>query len=219
MQKLYIVLLLFTAFFASAEPISTKETKLPEFFKTDVKSVPFNNLSIFYDQNMAKRKLEDIENKLIIVHFWASWNMPSLNELIALNKLQKDFRKKALLVFAISEDFKGIEAIDTYFSKHKLDYLDIYLDKKHKIYESLNINHLPVSYIFDFNGNLLGQSTPGETINWQDEDLRNYLEEKVSKFQLLPPEYKKTRDKYEPPKQTDEKIPPIKKVKQSIFIN
>ena len=219
MQKLYIVLLLFTSFFASAEPISTKETKLPEFFKTDVKSVPFNNLSIFYDQNMAKRKLEDIENKLIIVHFWASWNMPSLNELIALNKLQKDFRKKALLVFAISEDFKGIEAIDTYFSKHKLDYLDIYLDKKHKIYESLNINHLPVSYIFDFNGNLLGQSTPGETINWQDEDLRNYLEEKVSKFQLLPPEYKKTRDKYEPPKQTDEKIPPIKKVKQSIFIN
>jgi len=202
MNKVYLIFLLFFPFFSLAE--EKKSLQLPEFFEAPQNSIALNGVSIFYDQMMNKKKLEDIENKIIIVHFWATWNMACLNELIALNNLQREFRKKALLIIAISEDFKGAEAIDDYFSKHKIDYLDIYLDKKHKIYDALNINYLPASYIFDFNGKLIAASKPSAVVDWQNEDLKNYLEEKTSKYQLLPPEYKKTRDKYELSKQDEE---------------
>ena len=78
--------------------------------------------------------------------------------------MQKEFRKKALQVIVISEDYKGIEAVDTYFTKHKIDYLDIFLDKKGKIYQGLMLNHLPVSYLIDFNGKVVARSIPGKVI-------------------------------------------------------
>ena len=168
---------------------------------------------------------ENYDNRFIIVHFWASWCMECQGELLALNKLQKEFRKKALLVFAISEDFKGIGAIDEYFTKHQIDYLDLYSDKKSKIYQSLNVNHLPVSYLVDFDGKVIAQSIPGSIVDWNNEELKEYLEAKVSKYQLLPPEFKKSRDKYEPPKQAvenktlDQKNKETKKNKSHLFIN
>jgi len=148
--------------------------------------------------------------------------MDCTGELIALNNLQKDFRKKALLVLTISEDFKNVEAIDKFFIKYKIDYLDIYFDKKNKIYESLGIHHLPASYLLDFNGNIIARSIPGIPVNWEDPELKRYLDEKTTAIQLLPPEFKKLRDKYEPPKEVKTKAQQKKKTKskkEEIFIN
>lgn len=214
--KLLIILTLFLSSFAHAEAKIIAPTIPSEFFELVKKPITLSINSIFYNQKMEKTSLENFDNRFIIVHFWASWCMDCNIELIALNNLQKEFRKKALLVVAISEDFKGIEAIDSYFTKYKLEYLDIYLDKKSKIYQSLMINHLPATYLIDSNGKVIARSIPGKKIDWNDQAIKDYLEEKVSKYQLLPPEFKKIRDKYEAPKQ-EKKVKNIQKNK--LFIN
>lgn len=227
LQKKSIVLLLILFFFglsAWADQVSdspAKPSELPKkYFEliNDIK-FPLSGQSIFYNQIFEKRALEQFENRFIIVHFWATWCMECLGELMALNELQMNFRKKALTVIAISEDFKSPEAIDQFFTKNKIDYLDIYIDKKNKIYQSLNINHLPATYLMDFNGNIIASSKPNIIVNWSDPDLIRFLEDKVSHIQLLPPEYKQLRDVYEKPKQEDI-VNPKKETKRSkIFIN
>ncbi len=232
MGKVYsnwlIILILFLSSFSCAQEAIKKDQKivtLPPFLQEITKPIGLSTTSVFYNQLDEKKSLENYDNRFIIVHFWASWCMECQGELLALNKLQKEFRKKALLVFAISEDFKGIGAIDEYFTKHQIDYLDLYSDKKSKIYQSLNVNHLPVSYLVDFDGKVIAQSIPGTIVDWNNEELREYLEAKVSKYQLLPPEFKKSRDKYEPPKQAvenktlDQKNKETKKNKSNLFIN
>ncbi len=220
-----IILILFLSSYAHTEETTKKIPKavtLPSFLQEVTKPIGLSATSVFYNQLDEKKSLENFDNRFIIVHFWASWCMECQNELLVLNKLQKEFRKKALLIFAISEDFKGIGAVDEYFTKHQIDYLDIYIDKKSKIYQSLNVNHLPVSYLIDFDGKVIAQSNPGTIIDWNDEELKEFLEAKVSKYQLLPPEFKKPRDKYESPKKPElpNKITKQdKKNKSNLFIN
>lgn len=229
MTKIYnnyiILLVLFFSHFALADQVSTKPAKptaLPSFFESSNLPTSLSLKSVFYTQTMEKREFDNFENRFIIIHFWASWCMECKNELIALNRLQKEFHKKALTVIAISEDFKGPTSLDEYFTKNKIDYLDIYIDKKNKIYQSLNINHLPATYLMDFNGNIIAQSKAAIPINWADEDLIKFLDEKVIDHQLLPPEFKQIRDRYEEPKpntitsKTKEKV---KDTKSKIFIN
>ena len=194
MVKLYrnccFFLVVFFSFHSFSDQVSDKpvvKLNLPSFFKALDDSITLNNRSVFYNQQMETRMLESFDNRFIIVHFWASWCIECRDELIALNKLQKDFRKKALLVIAISEDFKPAKDLDEFFTKHKIEYLDIYLDKGNKIYRDLAINYLPVTYLMDFNGNIIAQSKQGVVINWDDPDLIKFLDWKVNDYQLLPP--------------------------------
>lgn len=224
MRIIYIIFTLFLSFSALALPEqeSVVESKiqespsLPSFLKEVSPSLSTFNNSVFYNQLMEKKSLENYDSRFIILHFWATWCMECQNELIAINKLQKEFRKKSLLVIAISEDFKEVSAIDEYFTKHKIDFLDIYLDKKNDIYRNLNINHLPASYLIDFNGDVIAKSSAGVWVDWGDEDLKKYLEFKVSKHQLLPPEFKSERELYQAPKEIKKEV---KEQKQDKEIN
>lgn len=204
----------------SKEDIAESSILLPSFLQEVNSPIALSEDSIFYNQRLEKKTLENFDNRFIIVHFWASWCMDCHSELIALNKLQKDFRKKALSVVVISEDFKGLDTIDQFFTKHKIDYLDIYIDKKNSVYKALKIQHLPASYLIDFNGKVIASSIPGVVVDWHDEDLRKFLDDKVSAYQLLPPEYKSIREKYEPViEEVKEVIKPKKQEKSKIFIN
>lgn len=229
MKGLYLacifILTNFCAALAQSEQtknIPIKLSNLSQYFEASTLPSSVINSSIFYNQSHEKRSFENFDRRFIIVHFWASWCMECKRELSALNKLQKDFRKKALLVLAISEDFKPVKDIDDFYAKNKIDYLDIYIDKKRHIYETLNINHLPASFLFDIDGNLIAQSKPRNEVDWQDEDLLKFINENIAKIPLLPPEYKLERDKFEAPKEEVKKT--ISKTQttnnqKKIFIN
>lgn len=220
--KLLFISVLFLSSIISAEEnivdesINTKN--IPSSLQKISSPISLSVDSIFYNHKMEKRSLENFDNRFIILHFWASWCMNCQSELIALNKLQKEFRKKALTVIVISEDFRGISAIDSFFAKHQIDYLDIYLDKKNTIYNKLKVNHLPVSYLIDFDERIIARSQPGIPVDWDNEELKEFLEYKVSKHQLLPPEFKTTREPYIPPKTIIE-APAAPKLKSKLLIN
>jgi peroxiredoxin len=228
MSKVYIKLFIILMFFFSrlslaAEKIDS-DIDLPDAFELIKTPVNLPLSSVFYNQKEEKVSLENFDNRFIIVHFWASWSMDCEIELVALNNLQKEFRKKALLVLAISEDFKAVDTVDRYFTKHKIDYLDIYMDKKSRVYNKLMINHLPATYLIDFNGKVIARSKPNKVVNWNDQDIKDYLEEKVSQYNLLPPEYKNTREEYKELKKMNKGIKKNKKdvkvmKKNKLFIN
>lgn len=222
-KRIIVILVFFISSGVYADQVSEQPAQLPEFFEKINEPISLSSASVFYNQDYEKRTLDAFENRFIIVHFWASWCMECKEELVLLDKLQKFFRKKSLLVITISEDFKGAKAVDEYFTKNKIEYLDIYLDKGSKLYQSLGVNFLPISYLIDFDGRVVASSKPGVTVNWDDATLVKYLDEKVRSYQLLPPEFKRMRDKYEEPKEDKEKKSK-KETKQvtkkpSIFIN
>lgn len=209
--RLYIKLALLIVLFFGSSGFAQTNMDIPPGFERIEEQPNLSINSIFFNQNMEKLIPENIDNRFFIIHFWSTWCMECVAEMIELEKLQKEFRKKPLMIIAASEDFKGIDTIDAFYKKHKIEYLDIYLDKKSKLFQGLMLNHLPVTYLIDFNGKVIARSTPGTPVDWNDAKLKEYFEEKLSKYQLLPPEYKKPRDEYIKPDPKGGKIPEPKK--------
>ena len=211
-KGLYSKLLIFLLVFSNISVASNLPPYLQEYFEEVKKQDHALLIKNFYTQNNQATNLDNFDNRFIVLHFWASWCMDCSIEIAKLNLLQKEFRKKSLLVIAVSEDYKDVSEIDKYFIKNKIDYLDIYIDKKNDIYQYLMLNNLPTSYLIDFNGNMIAKSKPGKKIDWTSDDMLDYFEEKVSKLQLLPPEYKKEREKFvEPEVKAETKKKKVKK--------
>lgn len=217
MKRLYLNLLIMLFFFSNNVYGGSIPLELSQYFDEVTKQDHALINANFYTQNQIATSLDNFDNRFIILHFWASWCMDCSIELKELDALQKEFRKKSLLVIAITEDYKDLEEVDKYYKKHEVEYLDIYLDKKNALYQHLMLNNLPVSYLIDFNGNIIAKSKVGKKIDWTSEAMLDFLESKVSKLQLLPPEFKKQREKYEPVKDKKDDKEKKKKIKKEDF--
>lgn len=128
----------------------------------------------FIDSDGNKRKFEEFEGNVLLVHFWATWCGQCVSEMVDLNRLQKEFKKLPFKVITISEDFKGIKIVQQFFEHHGINNLDIYLDQKTALFNEFKIIGLPTTIIFDheynqimrFNGPVKWQSKKEELLKY-----------------------------------------------------
>lgn len=130
--------------------------------------VPFLDL-----QDNKELLLENFEQKVILIYFWATWCTDCNNSMIELNKIAREMRKEPLKIITISEDFKDYSVIEEFFKKKKLDNLQIYIDKKGKLFNSMNLKNMPSSIIIDKKGNIIYKIIG--TIDFQSENFKNIL--------------------------------------------
>ncbi|MFK8040063.1 MAG: TlpA disulfide reductase family protein [Rickettsiaceae bacterium] len=127
----------------------------------------------FFDIDHNRHFLEQFDDKTILLSFWASWCSSCLSEINNLDNLQKDFRKLPFQVIAISEDFKDVEIVKSYFQHHDIKYLRIYYDYKNALFKSFSVAGLPTSFLINTNGKIVEIFT-GNT-NWNDDDIREII--------------------------------------------
>ncbi|MBN9543337.1 MAG: TlpA family protein disulfide reductase [Alphaproteobacteria bacterium] len=128
----------------------------------------------FLNADNKKINLEAFENNVILIHFWATWCAPCTTEMQVIDKLQKDYRKRPFKVLALSEDYKGIEAVKSFYKKHDIKYLDEFIDDKNAIFKDMMIPSLPFSVLIDKSGNIV--ETYKGAVNWNDEEIRTTIE-------------------------------------------
>lgn len=105
------------------------------------------------------------ENKLIILDFWASWCGPCRHEAKNLDRIYKKFHAKGLEICSLSIDEykdKWLKALD----EDKYPWINLREtpfkeDAPSKFY---NVNAIPAIFIFNSNGDLLGQNVRGEDL-------------------------------------------------------
>ncbi|WP_347938717.1 TlpA disulfide reductase family protein [Rickettsia oklahomensis] len=134
-------------------------------------SVPDN--VIFFDEENNQYSLDQFEGKTILLVFWATWSASCVNEIPALDMLQKDFRNLPFAVIPISDDYQDIKVIKEYFKSYKIRYLPIYYDYRNQLFKALSIVSRPTSILIDPNGKIV-TSFVGNT-NWYDEKTRETI--------------------------------------------
>jgi len=149
-----------------------------------VASVPVPETE-FYDEIGKPHTFEEFYGRPLVVNFWATWCTPCVQEMPDIAQLQKDYKRTNLKVLAISEDFKGADAVREFYKTNQLTNLGLYIDKHNALFNELQIVALPTSYIVDSKGKIVAKLMG--SIDWEDKKLHKMLD-KLTDGKEYPPE-------------------------------
>jgi thiol-disulfide isomerase/thioredoxin len=140
---------------------------------TVVEAIPFRNLT-YNDAEGKPHKLKNDLGKLTIVHFWATWCVPCIEELPMLDAFEKKYKDQGIKVVSISEDgAKKMKAVQDFFTKHKAETLTPYVDIDTKAFRETQTRGLPTTYFIDPSG--LKIAVAEGPVNWQSKEVEAFV--------------------------------------------
>ncbi len=95
--------------------------------------------------------LSDFRGKIVMVHFWATWCPPCVEELPTLAKLYGVLEGKDFEMLAVSVDEGGAEAVTAFMHRNNLN-LPVLLDSDHAVSSKYGTFKFPETYILDREG-------------------------------------------------------------------
>jgi thiol-disulfide isomerase/thioredoxin len=101
-------------------------------------------------------QLADFRGHTVLVNLWATWCVPCVEEMPALDRLQAKLGGN-LIILAISEDRRGAEVVDPFLAQHGIKNLGIYLDPKSVATNEFGVQGLPTSFLIDREGMIRGK--------------------------------------------------------------
>lgn len=136
--------------------------ELPPIGGTVRNFTPFDPLRpapevVFGDGDGGEVRLADFRGKVVLVNLWATWCVPCVAEMPALDRLQGALGPDGLEVVAISQDRDGAPAVIRFYEKYDFGNLGVYVDPTGRMAAALKVGVLPTSLIVDREGRLVGE--------------------------------------------------------------
>ncbi|MEI6514385.1 MAG: TlpA disulfide reductase family protein [bacterium] len=133
--------------------------------------------------NLAKFKLDgavpDLAGKVVLVDFWASWCGPCKTSFPSLEKLQKLYGERGLVVLAVNQD-KTDKAMRTFLTDHPATF-PIVRDTQNQLIAEADVSSMPASFLVDREGKIrhLHKGFHGEkTLAEYEQEIGVLLQEK-----------------------------------------
>lgn len=115
-----------------------------DFARIDASMPRHAPLLSYRDETGAPQKKEVKGGKLTIVHFWATWCIPCVEELPEVDAAQAAYAEKGLTIIPLSLDFQMQKAKDFLIEK-KLTHLPVYLDNGNSTFQAAKLKGLPAT--------------------------------------------------------------------------
>ncbi|MEQ8249584.1 MAG: TlpA disulfide reductase family protein [Alphaproteobacteria bacterium] len=121
--------------------------------------------------------LSFFRGKVVLLNFWATWCAPCIEELPALDRLQERLGDDAFEIVAPSIDEDDIAVPASFVTRLGLKDLNVYQDSTGEAQNAFPLYGLPVSYLIDHEGLVLGYVVG--VVKWDSRTavkfLRHYL--------------------------------------------
>lgn len=186
-QRLALIALL-TAIVVGAAYIASQKSQLPgtlkalavgELVRFEIFDQPLPApATSFADRAGNSVNLASFPGQVVLANFWATWCVPCVVEMPALNRLQQRLGSDKFKVITISLDRRGFEVIEPFFAEHRLDALEAYLDHSNKLSLEVGATGLPTTVLIGADGRWLGRYV-GDA-NWDSEAVVRLLEAAIA---------------------------------------
>lgn len=125
-----------------------------------------------YTLDGRKVSLKEYRGMAVFLHFWATWCKPCKEEMPTIEKMYREFNDKKLIVLIVSIDKGGEDMVRAYTLEFTFPVL---LAKSGDINDNYWSWGIPVSYIIDRNGWIIGRAMGPK--NWDDDALKTLIKE------------------------------------------
>lgn len=130
------------------------------------------------DMKAGERSLADFKGQAVLLNLWATWCVPCLKELPTLDKLEKDWGEKGLVVLPLSLDSKPYAEVRKFLDERKLELPHLAIEKG-EVAGKLKWNALPMTFLIGREGKIIGHYA-GAT-DWTDAKHVPYLEKALKR--------------------------------------
>lgn len=113
-------------------------------------------------------QLSDFKGKVVFLNFWATWCVPCLQEMPAMDRLNKKMAGKAFKMLVVNQA-ESQEKIEAFLARRKFKFsFEILLDRLGEIGGTYGVDRLPLSYIIDQNGFVIRRAVGAR--EWDSQD-------------------------------------------------
>jgi peroxiredoxin len=99
--------------------------------------------------------LRDLQGKVVLVNFWATWCPPCRKEMPDLQALYDKYKDQGFVVLAISDEETA--KVGPFIAERKITY-PVLLDPGRKVNDAFVVEGIPKSFVYDRSGKLVAQS-------------------------------------------------------------
>lgn len=103
----------------------------------------------FLDSNGAEHKIGEFAGLGAVVNFWATWCPPCVAELPALARMARIVQAEGIAVLPLSVDRGGAAKVQSYFSEHGIEGLQVLVDPHGAASRSLGVHGVPTTILVD----------------------------------------------------------------------
>ena len=148
--------------------------ELPDVKNLVVHKIPkiYDNV-IFLDDADGEINIQNLDNKLIILNFWATWCEPCKEEMPSLNRLQANQKLENVKIYPINIGKENLNKIKSFFSELNIDNLEPYFDNPSTLAKTFSLRGLPTTILLNSKGEELARIIG--SINFDDENFINWL--------------------------------------------
>lgn len=102
-------------------------------------------------------QLGDFKGRPMLINFWATWCVPCVSEMPALEALAVERADTPLVIMAVSVDRKGESVVAPFVRRLQLAKLPIFLDPEAKAITAFGSDALPTTVLIDRRGREIGR--------------------------------------------------------------
>jgi peroxiredoxin len=99
--------------------------------------------------------LRDLNGKVVLVNFWATWCPPCRKEMPDLEALYEKYKDQGFIILAISDEEST--KVAPFITEHRISY-PVLLDPGRKVNDLFVVEGIPKSFVFNREGKLVAQS-------------------------------------------------------------
>lgn len=129
----------------------------------------------FVDADGRPRALADFKGKGVVLNFWATWCVPCVAEMPALDRLRARLAGRGIEVLALSSDRGGAPVVQAFFAQHGIGHLPVALDQGLRAARALGVQGLPTTVLIDGAGRDRGRLVGAA--EWDSEDAVALVED------------------------------------------
>ena len=163
------ILILFTFLITNA-----LGNELPDLKNLVVHKIPkiYDNV-IFLDDADEEINIKNLDSKLIILNFWATWCEPCKEEMPSLNRLQANQKLKNLKIYPINIGKENQNKVKSFFSELNINNLEPYFDHPSTLAKTFSLRGLPTTILLNSKGEEFARIIG--SINFDDKNFINWL--------------------------------------------
>ena len=128
---------------------------------------------IFLDDEDEEINIQNLDSKLIILNFWATWCEPCKEEMPSLNRLQANQKLKNLKIYPINIGKENLKKVKSFFTELDINNLEPYFDNPSTLAKTFSLRGLPTTILLNSKGEEFARIIG--SINFDDENFINWL--------------------------------------------